>query len=80
MDEMPTQQPWNINIHYNALVDAQVPANAQQVLDVGCGDGFLAARLAGRIPRVVALDIDEPVLQRAAARFPDAAVQWMHAT
>ncbi|AYE93677.1 SAM-dependent methyltransferase [Mycobacterium paragordonae] len=75
---MPTQQPWNINIHYNALVDAQVPANAQQVLDVGCGDGFLAARLAGRIPRVVALDIDEPVLQRAAARFPDAAVQWMH--
>ena len=75
---MPTQQPWNINIHYNALVDAQVPANAQQVLDVGCGDGFLAARLAGRIARVVALDIDEPVLQRAAARFPDAAVQWMH--
>ncbi|OBJ92019.1 SAM-dependent methyltransferase [Mycobacterium gordonae] len=75
---MPTQQPWNINIHYNALVDAQVPASAQQVLDVGCGDGFLAARLAGRIARVVALDIDEPVLQRAAARFPDAAVQWMH--
>lgn len=78
MDEVPTQQPWNINIHYNALVDAQVPTGAQQVLDVGCGDGFLAAQLAERIPWVVALDIDEPVLQRAAARFPDAPVQWRH--
>lgn len=78
MDEMPTQQPWNINIHYNALVDAQVPVGAQQVLDVGCGDGFLAAQLAERIPRVVALDIDEPVLQRATARFPDASVRWTH--
>lgn len=75
---MSTQQPWNINIHYNALVDAQVPPGAQEVLDVGCGDGFLAARLAERIPRVVALDIDEPVLQRAAARFPEAPVQWTH--
>lgn len=60
------------------MVDAQVPAAASQVLDVGCGDGFLAARLAQRIPRVVALDIDEPVLERAAARFPDSAVQWAH--
>lgn len=75
---MSTQRPWNINIHYNALVDAQVPAGAHQVLDVGCGDGFLAARLAQRIPRVVALDIDEPVLERASARFPDAPVQWTH--
>lgn len=78
MDEMSSQRPWNINIHYNALVDAQVPAGAKQVLDVGCGDGFLAARLAERIPRVVALDVDEPVLKRASARFPDAPVQWMH--
>lgn len=75
---MSHQPPWNINIHYNALVDALVPAGAQKVLDVGCGDGFLAARLAERIPRVVALDIDEPVLQRASARFPDAPVDWTH--
>lgn len=75
---MPTQLPWNINIHYNALVDAQVPVGAQQVLDVGCGDGFLAARLAERIPSVVALDVDEPVLQRAIARFPSASVRWTH--
>lgn len=73
---MSAQPPWNINIHYDALVDAQVPTGAQRVLDVGCGDGFLAARLAERIPRVVALDIDEQVLQRASARFAGTRVQW----
>ncbi|RUP06832.1 MAG: class I SAM-dependent methyltransferase [Mycobacterium sp.] len=75
---MSDQTPWNINIHYDALVDRLVPGGAQQVLDVGCGDGFLAARLAERIPRVVALDIDGPVLQRANTRFPDAPVEWTH--
>jgi len=71
------KQPWNINIHYDALLDSHVPPGARRVLDVGCGDGFLAARLAPRVPDVVALDIDAPVLQRAQARFPDAPVQWL---
>ncbi|OBK25210.1 SAM-dependent methyltransferase [Mycobacterium asiaticum] len=75
---MSTQQPWNINIHYNALVDAQVQTDARNALDVGCGDGFLAVRLAQRIPDVTALDVDGPVLERAVSRFPDAKVQWMH--
>ncbi|MHA7651501.1 class I SAM-dependent methyltransferase [Mycobacterium sp. ML4] len=75
---MSGEQPWNVNIHYDALVDANVPPGAHQVLDVGCGDGFLAARLAERIPRVIALDVDKPVLVRASARFPRARVQWTH--
>jgi protein-L-isoaspartate O-methyltransferase len=37
---------WNIHIHYDALPDSRVPLEAQRVLDVGTGDGFLAARLA----------------------------------
>ncbi len=69
---------WNANIHYDARLAACVPAAAGAVLDVGCGDGFLAARLARRVPRVVALDIDAPVLGRARARFPDAPVTWCH--
>ncbi|MEJ7741663.1 MAG: methyltransferase domain-containing protein [Nocardioidaceae bacterium] len=51
---------------------------AGSVLDVGCGDGFLAARLSRRVPQVVALDIDRPVLDRARARFPNAPVTWQH--
>ncbi|WP_236979831.1 MULTISPECIES: class I SAM-dependent methyltransferase [Mycobacterium] len=74
---MSTRQPWNINIHYNALIDAEVPRGAQRALDVGCGDGFLAARLARRVPQVTALDVDGAVLQRAQTRFGDAPVTWL---
>ena len=70
--------PWNANIHYDGRLDACVPASATSVLDVGCGDGFLAARLARRVPLVVAIDADAPVLDRAQARFPAARVTWCH--
>jgi 2-polyprenyl-3-methyl-5-hydroxy-6-metoxy-1,4-benzoquinol methylase len=70
--------PWNANIHYDGRLDACVPASATSVLDVGCGDGFLAARLARRVPHVVAIDADAPALGRARARFPDAKVTWCH--
>ena len=71
-------RPWNVNIHYDGKLDSLVPATAGSVLDVGCGDGFLAARLSRRVPQVVALDIDRPVLDRARARFPNAPVTWQH--
>ena len=71
-------EPWNINIHYDGKLDKCVPPDAASVLDVGCGDGFLAARLSQRIPRVVAVDIDQPVLGRAEQRFPGAPVEWRH--
>jgi 2-polyprenyl-3-methyl-5-hydroxy-6-metoxy-1,4-benzoquinol methylase len=70
--------PWNVNIHYDGKLDQCVPSNAASVLEVGCGDGFLAARLSRRVPRVVAVDVDEPVLERAKQRFPDAPVAWRH--
>jgi SAM-dependent methyltransferase len=71
-------EPWNVNIHYDRTIDGHVPAGVRSVLEVGCGDGFLAARLARRVPEVVALDVDAPVLERAQARFPDAPVRWTH--
>jgi SAM-dependent methyltransferase len=73
-----TKHPWNVNIHYDALLESRVPPGARRVLDVGCGDGFLAARLARRIPDVTALDVDAPVLLRAQARFATAPVRWLH--
>src|SRR5689334_545007 len=71
--------PWNINIHYDGLLDRLVPPHARRVCDVGCGDGFLAARLARRVPEVLAVDVDAPVLARAQRRFPQAPVRWLAA-
>ena len=71
-------EPWNVNIHYDGKLDECVPSRAASVLEVGCGDGFLAARLSERVPQVVAVDADAPVLERAKQRFPDAPVAWRH--
>jgi 2-polyprenyl-3-methyl-5-hydroxy-6-metoxy-1,4-benzoquinol methylase len=71
-------KPWNINIHYDALLDSVVPPGVRRVLDAGCGDGFLAARLARRVPDITALDVDAPVLQRAQARFATLPIRWIH--
>jgi 2-polyprenyl-3-methyl-5-hydroxy-6-metoxy-1,4-benzoquinol methylase len=70
--------PWNVNIHYDGKLDNCVSPQAGSVLEVGCGDGFLAARLSRRIPHVVAVDVDQPVLERAQQRFPTAPVTWRH--
>lgn len=67
---------WNANLHYDGALDRAVPSGARSTLDVGCGDGFLAARLARRIDRVVGLDRDAPVLDRARRRWPDSTVEW----
>lgn len=37
--------------------------NARRVLDVGCGDGFLATTLAERVPEAAPVDPDGVVLQ-----------------
>lgn len=69
---------WNANTHYHDLILAALPPDAAHVLDVGCGDGMLAADLADAgVPHVVGLDIDQPVLDRARARHEGKAIEWM---
>jgi ubiquinone/menaquinone biosynthesis C-methylase UbiE len=56
------------------LVDV-LPPNPQRALDLGCGDGRLAALLLQHRPsltEVVAVDRSPPMLQRARERFADA--------
>lgn len=66
---------WNHNIHYHPLVLGAVPAHARTALDVGTGDGILAAQLRERVPHVVGLDLDQDVLGRARAEGAD--VAWV---
>lgn len=73
------RRPWNANTHYHDLVLSALPAGASRILDVGCGDGLLAAELSDAgVARVVAMDIDAPVLERARARHPYHAIEWLH--
>lgn len=76
-DERMRNKPWNANIHYDALL-ASLASPGDRVLDVGCGDGFLSARLAELGCQVVALDADAGVLERAQQRWPQHRIDWLH--
>ncbi len=39
---------WNHNVHYQLVILRAVPAGCDRALEVGCGDGLLAGRLAER--------------------------------
>jgi SAM-dependent methyltransferase len=69
-------QRWNHNIHYHRVVLEAVPAGARSALDVGTGDGLLAADLRTLVPDVTGIDRDEGVLE--SARRADPAVRWVH--
>ncbi|GAA1611469.1 class I SAM-dependent methyltransferase [Nonomuraea maheshkhaliensis] len=47
---------WNHNVHYQSLVMKLMPAGCERALDIGCGDGLLASKLAARVPDVTAAD------------------------
>lgn len=56
---------WNHNVHYHDFLLRQLPARVENVLDVGCGHGLFAQRLASCAERVDALDVDPQSLQIA---------------
>ena len=58
---------WNHNIHYHGIVMNSVPSNCRCSLEVGCGQGLLAQKLAGRCEEVIAIDVDPGCLSQAKA-------------
>jgi SAM-dependent methyltransferase len=69
------RQRWNHNIHYHRLVLDAVPVDARSALDVGTGNGLLAADLCQKVPEVVAIDVDDEVLEAAHGEVDD--VEWI---
>lgn len=53
---------WNHNIHYHGLILSSVQPGCRRALDVGCGQGLLARRLAQLCQEVIAIDIDREVI------------------
>jgi SAM-dependent methyltransferase len=56
---------WNHNAHYHSYLLRRVPKKVGRKLDVGCGLGLFAWKMAERSAVVDALDIDSAVLAEA---------------
>ncbi len=68
---------WNASAHYHAWLLSQIPSSARTALDVGCGDGRFARRLASHGLEVDAIDRDGRLID-AAREMPASGVRWIH--
>ena len=64
----PADEYWNHNVHYQRVILDAVPGACGAAVDVGCGDGLLACKLAARCAAVTGIDRDERILEVARAR------------
>jgi SAM-dependent methyltransferase len=69
---------WDHNAYYQRLLLSQLPRRCEPVLDVGCGAGAFAARLADRVEHVDAVDKAATMIEAARRRAP-ANVTYIHA-
>lgn len=74
VSDEPSQR-WNHNIHYHRLVLEVIPSGASSALDVGTGNGLLAAEMRRAVPNVTGIDCDSTVLD--SARLEDDSVRWV---
>ncbi|MFD4598812.1 class I SAM-dependent methyltransferase [Streptomyces sp. NPDC058464] len=65
---MTAEEYWNHNVHYHPVVLDAVPESCRTALDVGCGDGLLAAKLAARAESVTGVDRSAEMIRQARKR------------
>ena len=61
--------PWNHNEHFHGWILANLPARRRVAVDVGCGTGVLAGKLAPHFARVTGIDADEGMAAAAGVRL-----------
>ncbi|WP_374616470.1 class I SAM-dependent methyltransferase [Frankia sp. AgKG'84/4] len=61
---------WSHNVYYQRLLLRHLPRPCRRVLDVGCGAGGFAARLAQRVERVDAVDRCARMIEDARRHTP----------
>lgn len=64
-DRFNQARPWSHNNHYHRWLLRQLPRSIDNALDVGCGAGDLARRLARRATSVLAVDRDPTMIAHA---------------
>ncbi|MBR7828017.1 class I SAM-dependent methyltransferase [Actinospica sp. MGRD01-02] len=63
------RHPWSHNEHFHGWILRNLPARRRTALDVGCGTGVLAGKLAARFERVIGIDADAGMAAAAGERF-----------
>jgi 2-polyprenyl-3-methyl-5-hydroxy-6-metoxy-1,4-benzoquinol methylase len=56
---------WNHNAHFHSYLLHHLPNKIKRALDIGCGLGLFAVKLAERSELVDALDVDRAILKEA---------------
>ena len=59
---------WTANNHYHDFLLKHVPQNCENALEMGCGTGAFARRLAKRCEQVIALDLSPEMIRVARSR------------
>jgi SAM-dependent methyltransferase len=62
------RHPWSHNDHFHAWILGNLPARRRTAVDVGCGTGVLAGKLATHFTYVTGIDRDEGMVAAATAR------------
>jgi 2-polyprenyl-3-methyl-5-hydroxy-6-metoxy-1,4-benzoquinol methylase len=66
-----SRHPWSHNEHFHGWILRNLPARRQAAVDVGCGTGVLAGKLACHFARVTGIDADDGMAAAASARLAD---------
>jgi len=68
MARLNARHPWSHHDHFHGWLLRRLPAARRTAVDLGCGEGALAAALAGRFERVWAVDVDAAMRAATARR------------
>jgi SAM-dependent methyltransferase len=72
------RHPWSRNEHFHSWILRNLPACRRAAVDVGCGTGLLAGKLAARFAHVTGIDRDQAMAAAADERlrhFPQASIR-----
>ena len=64
-----TRHPWNHNEHFHGWILRNLPARRRAAIDIGCGKGVLAGKLATYFAHVTGIDRNEGMVAEASARL-----------
>jgi SAM-dependent methyltransferase len=71
LDEFNARHPWDHNEHFHGWILRNVPARRGAAVDVGCGTGVLAGKLAVHFAGVTGIDVDPGMAAAATARLAE---------